>query len=142
MCVHFFGTLDSPCVANYTVKKTAIDHKAKYDYDIIDAVHKNFYMDNYLGAYRNIGLVKETVVNITKLLSEGGFRITKWIPNSNSLHEVLPQSEMTKSCIEDNSMRNETEKIKESCGIIIKKHQMLNIVKNHTETLKGAFLVT
>ena len=42
--------LDSPCVANYTLKKTAIDQKAKYNYDIIDAVHKNFYMDHYLGS--------------------------------------------------------------------------------------------
>ena len=50
MCVHLFGKLDSPCVANYTLKKTAIDQKAKYNYDIIDAVHKNFYMDHYLGS--------------------------------------------------------------------------------------------
>ena len=87
------------------------DQKAKYNYDIIDAVHKNFYMDDYLGSYRNMDLVKETVANVTKLLSEGGFRLTKWISNSNSLLEVLPQSEITKSSTEDNSMKNETEKI-------------------------------
>ena len=84
MCVHVFGKLDSPCVANYTLKKTAIDQKAKYNYTIIDAVHKNIYMDDYLGSYRNIDLAKETVVNVTKLLSEGGFRLTKWISNSFS----------------------------------------------------------
>ena len=31
-------------------------------------------MDDYLGSYRNIDLAKETVVSVTKLLSEGGFR--------------------------------------------------------------------
>ena len=112
ICVHVFGKLDSPCVAvNYTLKKTAIDQNAKYNYDIIDAVHKNFYMDDYLGSYRNLDLAKETVVNVTKLLSEGGFRLTKWISNSNSSLEVLLQSEIAKSSIEDNSIKNKTEKI-------------------------------
>ena len=31
MCEHVFGKLGSPCVANYTLKKTAIDQKAKYN---------------------------------------------------------------------------------------------------------------
>ena len=58
ICVHVFGKLDSPCVANYTLTKTAIDQKAKYNYDIIDAVHKNFYMDDYLESYRDVDLAK------------------------------------------------------------------------------------
>ena len=85
MCVHLFGKLDSHCVANYSLKKTVIIQKTKYNYDIIDAVHKSVYMDDYLGSYRNIELAKETVINVTKLLSEGGFRLRKWISNSNSL---------------------------------------------------------
>ena len=85
LCVHLFGKLDSHCVANYSLKKTAIIQKTKYNYDIIDAVHKSVYMDDYLGSYRNIELAKETVINVTKLLSEGGFRLRKWISNSNSL---------------------------------------------------------
>ena len=80
---------------SYTLKKITIDHKGKYNYkckykysyDIIDAVHKNFYMDDYLGSYGNTDLAKETVVNITKLSSQGRFRLTKWISNSNSLLE-------------------------------------------------------
>ena len=113
MCVHFFGKLDSPCVVNYTLKKPAIYHKAKHNHNIIDAVHKNFYMDDYLGSYRNIDLAKETIVNVTKLLSEGGFRLTRWMLNSNSLLKVLSLSEIGKSCKEDSSMKNETKKILE-----------------------------
>ena len=48
MCVHLFGKLDWPCVVNYTLKKKAIDHKAEYNYNIIDAVHKNLYINDYL----------------------------------------------------------------------------------------------
>ena len=36
--------------------------------------YMEFYIDDYLESYRNIDLVKETVVNVTKLLSEGEFR--------------------------------------------------------------------
>ena len=106
-------TLRYVCTCIWKVRLTMCskDQKAKYNYDIIDAVHKNFYMDDYLGSYRNMDLAKETVANVTKLLSEGGFRLTKWISNSNSLLEVLPQSEITKSSTEGNSMKNETEKI-------------------------------
>ena len=110
MSVHVFGKLDSPCVAKNALRKTAIDQKGKYIYDIIDAAHETFYLDDYLGSYRNIDSAKETVVNVTNLLSEGEFRLTKWMSNSNSLLEVLPQSEIAKSIIEDNSMKHETEK--------------------------------
>ena len=48
MCAHLFGKLDWPCVVNYTLKKKAIDHKAEYNYNIIDAVHKNLYINDYL----------------------------------------------------------------------------------------------
>ena len=113
MCVHVFGKLDSPCVTNFTLRKTAIHQKAKYNYDIIDAIHKNFYINDYLRQYRNIDLAKKKIVNATKLLSGGEFRPTKRISNSNSLLEVLPQSEIAKSSIEDNSMKNGTEKILE-----------------------------
>ena len=115
--------------------------KNSRNYDIIYAVHKNFYMDDYLGSYRNIDLAKETVVNVTNLLSEKGFRL-KCISNSNSLLEVLPQSEIAKSSIEDNSMKNETEKI---LGIMWNyKKDKLNVKysnKSYPNT-KEVFLVT
>ena len=111
MCLHFFGKLDSPCVVNYT----AIDHKAKYNHDIIDAAHMDdymeFYIDDYLESYRNIDLAKETVVNVTKLLSEREIRQIKWMLNSNSPLKVLSLSETGKSSIEDSSMKNGTKKI-------------------------------
>ena len=60
--------------ANCYLKRIAIAHKAKYNDDIIDAVHKNFYMDDYLRSYRNIELTTESAVNITKFSLDGRFR--------------------------------------------------------------------
>lgn len=40
-------------MANYTLKRTAIDHKAKYIHNTADAEHKSFNMGNYLGPHRS-----------------------------------------------------------------------------------------
>ena len=56
-------------------------------------------------------LAKKIVVNVTKLLSETGFRLTKSTSNSNSLLEVLLQSKIAQSSTENNSIKNKTEKI-------------------------------
>lgn len=53
MCLQFFWNTDSPCMANYTLKRTAIDHKAKYIHNTADAEHKSFNMGNYLGPHRS-----------------------------------------------------------------------------------------
>ena len=45
----------------------------------MDAVHKNFYVYDYLGLPRNNDSAKESFVNITKLLPDGRFRLRKWI---------------------------------------------------------------
>ena len=87
-------------------------------------------MDDYLGTNRDIDFAKETVVNVTKLLTEGRFRLTKWISNSNSLLEVLLQSEIAKLSTKNNSMRNKTEKI---LGIMWNyKNDTLNIKYSNT----------
>ena len=57
----------------------AIGHKAKYNHNIIDAVYKIFHMGYYLVLYRNTDSANVSVVDIKKLLSVGGFRLTKWI---------------------------------------------------------------
>ena len=96
MCVHLFGKLDSPCIANYILKRTATDNKSNFHQDIIDSVHNNFYMDDYLGSYDSIVSATETVTNITTLLEKGGFRLTKWLSNSSTLIDSIPVSERAK----------------------------------------------
>ena len=74
--------------------------------------------------------MQKKVVNVTKLLTEGRLRLTKWISNSNSLLEVLLQSEIAKLSIKNNSMRNKTEKI---LGIMWNyKNDTLNIKYSNT----------
>ena len=48
MVVHIFGGKDSPCRANYALKKTRRDHFHEYDGSTIESVLKLFYMDDFL----------------------------------------------------------------------------------------------
>ena len=44
--VHIFGKIDSPCTANWVIKRTASDQSSQYENEIIEAIKQNFYMDD------------------------------------------------------------------------------------------------
>ena len=48
MTVHIFDKKDSPCVANYGLKKCAMDQSNSFDAKTIECVEKAFYMNNFL----------------------------------------------------------------------------------------------
>ena len=50
MTVHVFGATDSPCCANYSLKRTAEDNRDKCDPIVIDTVLRHFYVDDMLRA--------------------------------------------------------------------------------------------
>ena len=51
MNVHLFGKIDSPCCANWSLKKTALDQKDIYPENIVLKILDNFYMDDYLDSF-------------------------------------------------------------------------------------------
>ena len=54
MCVQVFGKINSPCIANWTLKKTAKDSQEVIRENIIDQINRNFYMDDYLNSNSRI----------------------------------------------------------------------------------------
>ena len=48
MMVHLFGAVSSPSCANFALRKTAEDNKEKFNPEVINTVHKNFYVDDCL----------------------------------------------------------------------------------------------
>ena len=50
MCVQLFGKNDSPCVANYTLKRTINDNKEAYSDETIKDIGNSFYMDDFLNS--------------------------------------------------------------------------------------------
>ena len=52
MTVHVFGATDSPCCANYCLKRTAEDNKNDYNAVVVDTVRRHFYIDDMLRALK------------------------------------------------------------------------------------------
>ena len=47
MCVQLFGKNDSPCIGNYTLKRTINNNKEAYSDETIKDIENSFYMDEF-----------------------------------------------------------------------------------------------
>ena len=93
MMVHLFGGIWSPSCATFALQKTAEDHKADFKGNIVSTVKKNFYVDDLLKSVKSnddgVGLYKD----LKKLLSLGGFNLTKWISNKREVIDAIPEED-------------------------------------------------
>ncbi|XP_045210548.2 uncharacterized protein LOC123561953 [Mercenaria mercenaria] len=93
MRVHLFGATSSPSCAAYALKKTASDNADKFEAEVISTVDRNFYVDDCL---KSVPSVKEAVnlaADLQSLMRLGGFRLAKWISNSRTVLNTIPDSE-------------------------------------------------
>ncbi|XP_057294522.1 uncharacterized protein LOC130623032 [Hydractinia symbiolongicarpus] len=89
MQVHLFGKVDSPCCANYALRQTSIDH----DREIVDAITKKFYMDDYLDSMKTVDEAVSIAKTVTEALKSCGFRLTKYLSNSCEILKCFPNTE-------------------------------------------------
>ena len=82
MLVHIFGATSSPCCPNRALRQTANDNKGQYDPEVIKTVHRNFYVDDVLKSVPTTERAIWLAEQLTKLLREGGFHLTKFASNS------------------------------------------------------------
>ena len=73
MNVHLFGKIDSPCCANWSLKKKALDQKDTYSENIISKILDSFYMDDYLDSFSNKDSAISTIKDVIYILRTGGF---------------------------------------------------------------------
>ena len=52
-------------------------------------------MDDFLSSHSSIERLSTTAKMIIKVLSNGGFRLTKWLSNDKSFLDTLPYSEIS-----------------------------------------------
>ena len=97
MTVHLFGGVLSPSCANYALQKTADDNKANFAAEIVSSVKRNFYVDDCLKSVKSDEDAIRQVRDLTELLKKGGFRLTKWLSNSRTVVESVPESERAMS---------------------------------------------
>ena len=93
MKVHLFGATSSPSVCSYALRKTADDCRNKFSEAAVNAVWKNFYIDDFAKAFSDERQAIETSKEVCSLLSFGGFKLTKWMSNSKTVVESFPEED-------------------------------------------------
>ena len=91
MTMHLFGGVSSPSCANYALRKTADDNKANFAAEIVNSGKRNFYVDDCLKSVKLDEDAVRHVRDLTELLKKGGFRLTKWLSNSRTVVESVPE---------------------------------------------------
>ena len=91
MTAHLFGGVWSPSCANYALRQVAKEFQEEYPQSVLDTVLHNFYVDDCLSAVKT---VDEAMV--MQLLARRGFHLTKFVSNSPTLMNSIPQEEWGK----------------------------------------------
>ena len=90
MLVHIFGAKSSPSVAGYALRRTAKDNEKDFSQEAVDAVLKDFYVDDLLKSFADSERAVQVSKQLQELLARGGFELTKWISNSRSVLSAFP----------------------------------------------------
>ena len=85
---HVFGATDSPCIASYTLRKSARDSCEQFP-DVIEYIERNVYMDNLYVATDSVERAQRILREMRATLSRGGFNFTKWNSNSSEFLATL-----------------------------------------------------
>jgi hypothetical protein len=93
MNVHIFGAKDSPAIANFALRKTAKDNSSDFSKSVVEAVEKDFYVDDLLKSLPNEHEAVAFSSEICELLRRGGFRLTKFLSSCKEVLATVPISE-------------------------------------------------
>ncbi|XP_062599113.1 uncharacterized protein LOC134260586 [Saccostrea cucullata] len=96
MVVLLFGASSSPGCANYALRKTARDSEELFDFEIINTVFKNFYVNDCLKSVKTVDYAIDLIKDVQRLLTRIGFHISKWIDNNRDVMMTNPISELAK----------------------------------------------
>lgn len=95
MQVHIFGATSSPCCSNKALWQTTDDNEDKYGKEVAETVRRNFYVDDLLKSIQTISQAATLAVQVTSMLKDGGFHLTKFLSNRR---EVLHSTSSWTDC--------------------------------------------
>ena len=73
------------------LRQTADDSNGRYSPEVITTIYRNFYVDDVLKSVPTTDQAIWLAEQLTKLLREGGFHLTKFTSNTRQVLEALPQ---------------------------------------------------
>ena len=100
MTSHIFGATDSPSCENFCLKRAAEEGRGRFSDDAVNAVNKDFYVDDFVKSVRTVNEASSLADEVTRLLSEVGFRLTKWMSNNRQVLSKIPEEERAKPTLD------------------------------------------
>ena len=95
---HVFGAKSSPTCANYALQQVAKDN-AVNDENLVKAVQRNFYMNDFLKSVRTPQEAIEIYQKVRDILIKGGFKLTKWITSDEEVKSHIPETDRSKKVV-------------------------------------------
>lgn len=89
MLVHIFGATSSPSICGYASRRTASDNSEGFSSETVDAVMRDFYVDDLLKSFETTSQAVEITKELQEVLAKGGFQLTKVM--SNERNWCLPE---------------------------------------------------
>ncbi len=117
MTVHLFGAVSSPSCVSYALRKTAEENRDHFAADVVDTVKRNFYVDDCL---KSLPTDEEAVIMVhalSEICRKGGFTLTKWTSNSQSVLQSVAEEHRARDSKELNLDRDELP-IKRALGLL------------------------
>ena len=93
MLVHLFGAVSSLACANFALLRNAKDNQNAFPVEVVNTVKRNLYVDDCLKSLPLVTVAIAHVHDLQNLLSKGGFKLTKWVSNSQEVLEAIPEQE-------------------------------------------------
>ena len=93
MLVYLFGATSSPWCSNVALQRTAEENKQCCPPDVYNMIYNNVYVGDFLKSVSAEQETKSVMLDIIELYSRGGFKLTKWISNSQEVIEAVPVEE-------------------------------------------------
>ena len=100
MTSHIFGATDSPSCANFCLKRAAEDSRGRFSDEAVNAVNKDFYVDDFVKSLRTVSEASSLAEEVTCLLSDVGFRLTKWMSNNREVLSKIPEEERARPTLD------------------------------------------
>ena len=87
-----FGERSAPTCANYIMRRNAEDFQEQYP-AAAEAVRKNLYVDDSLNSLDDENEAIALRQDLTDLMKRAGFKLMKWLSNSQAVMKEIPESE-------------------------------------------------
>jgi len=106
MLVHVFGAVCSPSIANYALRRIALECKETKP-EVANVILNAFYVDDMLKAFSSETEAVQVSKATKETLQERGFNLTKWLSNSREVIDSIPMEHRSKD-VKDLDMEKDT----------------------------------